>query len=55
MCVSVSCVYDVYYVDATTSCYRMCFCLLLGYGVGYDDIVIKGDLEKLEFVAYYTK
>ena len=49
---SVSFVYDVYY--ATTSYYNG-FCLLLGYGVGYDDIVIKGDLEKLEFVAYYTK
>ena len=49
---SVSFVYDVYYA-ITASC--GVFCVLLGYGVGYDDIVIKGDLEKLEFVAYYTK
>lgn len=26
-----------------------------GYGMGYDDIVIHGDLDNMQFVAYYTK
>lgn len=26
-----------------------------GYGVGFDDVVIHGDLDELQFVAYYTK
>ena len=28
--------------------------LLLGYGVGYDDIVITGDVNEGKFCAYYT-
>lgn len=26
-----------------------------GYGPGYDDVVVHGDLEDYKFVAYYTK
>ena len=26
-----------------------------GFGLGYDDIVIHGDLDELKFIAYYTK
>ena len=26
-----------------------------GYGPGYDDVVVHGDLHALKFVAYYTK
>ncbi|XP_053375535.1 apoptosis-inducing factor 3-like isoform X2 [Mercenaria mercenaria] len=26
-----------------------------GYGVGYDDVVVHGDLEEQKFVAFYTK
>lgn len=26
-----------------------------GYGEGFDDVVIQGDLEELKFVAFYTK
>lgn len=28
---------------------------LLGYNMGYDDIVIKGNLEERKFCAYYCK
>ena len=28
--------------------------LFLGYGVGYDDIVITGDVTEGKFCAYYT-
>ena len=27
----------------------------LGYGAGYDDVVIKGDISEGNFCAYYTK
>lgn len=26
-----------------------------GYGEGFDDVIIQGDLEELKFVAFYTK
>ena len=26
-----------------------------GYGDGFDDVVIQGDLDDLKFVAFYTK
>lgn len=26
-----------------------------GYGDGFDDVVIQGDLDELKFVAFYTK
>lgn len=26
-----------------------------GYGDGFDDVVIQGDLDDLRFVAFYTK
>ena len=29
--------------------------VVVGYGVGHDDIIIKGDLEGMKFIAYYTK
>uniref|UniRef100_A0A452TAJ5 Apoptosis-inducing factor 3 n=1 Tax=Ursus maritimus TaxID=29073 RepID=A0A452TAJ5_URSMA len=29
--------------------------LALGYGEGFDDVIIQGDLEELKFVAFYTK
>lgn len=33
----------------------MCACLFVGYGPGYDDIIVHGDLEAPKFIAYYTK
>ena len=29
--------------------------VLIGYGPGYDDIVVHGDLDAPKFIAYYTK
>lgn len=29
--------------------------IVVGYGPGYDDIVVHGDLDQPKFVAYYTK
>jgi len=26
-----------------------------GYGVGYDDVIIHGNLDDLKFAAFYTK
>ena len=28
---------------------------IAGYGPGYDDVVVHGDLSNNQFVAYYTK
>jgi len=28
--------------------------LTVGYGVGYDDVVIHGSLDDLKFAAFYT-
>uniref|UniRef100_A0A9J7Y5D8 AIF family member 3 n=1 Tax=Cyprinus carpio carpio TaxID=630221 RepID=A0A9J7Y5D8_CYPCA len=34
----------------------LCFkCSCQGYGDGFDDVVIQGDLDELKFVAFYTK
>uniref|UniRef100_A0A672RGF7 AIF family member 3 n=1 Tax=Sinocyclocheilus grahami TaxID=75366 RepID=A0A672RGF7_SINGR len=34
----------------------LCFkCCCQGYGDGFDDVVIQGDLDELKFVAFYTK
>ena len=28
---------------------------LLGFGMGYDDVVVHGNLDEYKFVAFYTK
>jgi hypothetical protein len=34
----------------------ICFIIpVVGYGPGYDDIIVHGDLEAPKFIAYYTK
>jgi hypothetical protein len=47
----------VTYITAPTftyiySCFHFVFS---GYGPGYDDIVVHGELEASKFVAFYTK
>ncbi len=29
--------------------------LFVGYGVGFDDVIVHGNPDELKFVAYYTK
>lgn len=31
------------------------FCICEGYGDGFDDVIIQGDLDELRFVAFYTR
>lgn len=31
------------------------FSLWEGYGDGFDDVIIQGDLDELRFVAFYTR
>lgn len=35
--------------------YFLKFCLCGGYGDGFDDVIIQGDLDELRFVAFYTR
>jgi len=38
-------------VGKFSHCYFNC----TGYGVGYDDVIIHGNLDELKFAAFYTK
>lgn len=31
------------------------FSICGGYGDGFDDVIIQGDLDELRFVAFYTR
>jgi len=35
-------------------CSSLCT-IVVGYGPGYDDVVVHGDLDEYKFAAFYTK
>lgn len=35
--------------------YLYYFLICEGYGDGFDDVIIQGDLDELRFVAFYTR
>ena len=45
----------VVHVSMVTVLYVSMVTAVVGYGAGHDDIIIKGDLEGMKFIAYYTK
>lgn len=36
-------------------CYLLTLSVCQGYGDGFDDVIIQGDLDELRFVAFYTR
>ena len=32
-----------------------CHSVLTGYGAGFDDVIVHGDLDAFKFAAFYTK